>query len=252
MIGKIISNVMLSSQRGGLYDMSIECPEIAHSALPGQFVYIKCGEALTLRRPISIFNAADGIVRICYEVRGKGTDWLSALKSGDEVDIMGPIGHGYTFYEGKRALLCGGGIGIYPLLMIGAKYGADATAALGFRCAEAVNSIGVFESAGIDVKIATDDGSAGHHGFAVDIVRAELEGGGYDVLYCCGPKVMMRAAAELAREAGVICEVSMEERMGCGIGACEACVCEVKAADGSGYKRVCVDGPVFSAEEIVW
>ncbi len=249
MTAEIISNANIA---GKIYEMIFSCPEIADIAKPGQFVYIQCKDSLVLRRPISIFNAENGRITICYEIRGEGTQWMAELKSGSIIDVMGPIGHGYTFHEGKRALLCGGGIGIYPLYMIGKLYGKNAAAAFGFRNKEAINSIEHYENAEIDVKIATDDGSHGHSGFATDIVKAELEGGGYDIIYACGPKPMMKIAAELAEKYGIACEVSMEERMGCGIGACEACVCKIKTKDGDDYKRVCVDGPVFDAKEIVW
>lgn len=241
-----------------LYDMTLECPEIAECAKPGQIVHIKCGDGTTLRRPISICECLpDGSIRLCYEVRGKGTDWMSRLHEGERVSLLGPLGHGFSYRDGGHALLVGGGIGIYPLLSIGKLYGERAKALFGFRNAGLVNSTTLFSSHDIGVSVITDDGSSGRRGFVTELLREELERGGVDIVYICGPRPMMAAAAKLCLAAGVECEVSMEERMGCGVGACLACVCKTMFYDNAGvvgesYKRVCVDGPVFNAKEIIW
>lgn len=253
--GKIISNRRIC-EAAPLYDMLIEAPEIARAATPGQIVHILCGEGTTLRRPISICECVGDSVRLCYEVRGKGTQWMAERKEGDFVSLLGPLGNGFTVKEGERALLVGGGIGIYPLLSVG-KACKNAKAAFGFRNASLINSLELFENNGIKTSVITDDGSSGRKGFVTELVRDALEAKEVDVVYVCGPRGMMAAVAELCEAAGVRCEVSMEERMGCGVGACLACVCKTTFKSNEGvvgekYKRVCVDGPVFDSKEIIW
>lgn len=245
-------------ENSGLFDMVLECPEIAVKATPGQIVHVLCGEGTTLRRPISICETFDGkFVRLCYDLRGKGTKWMSERVPGDRISLLGALGHGFSYLPGKKALLVGGGIGIYPLLSIGKLYGADAKALFGFRNVGLVNSTGLFEKYGIPGRIITDDGSSGRKGFVTELLAEELKKGTTDVVYVCGPKGMMGAAAKVCEEHGVYCEVSMEERMGCGVGACLACVCKTMFVGNDGvkdekYKRVCVDGPVFDSREVIF
>ncbi len=253
--GKIVSNRRITDA-AKLYDMLIEAPEIARAAKPGQIVHIMCGEGTTLRRPISICETVGDCVRLCYEVRGKGTQWMAQRKEGEYVSLLGPLGNGFTVKDGERALLVGGGIGIYPLLSVG-KMCKGAKAAFGFRNVSLINSTELFENNGISVSVITDDGSNGRKGFVTELVREALEAKAVDVVYVCGPRGMMAAVAALCEEAGVRCEVSMEERMGCGVGACLACICKTTfksndGATGENYKRVCVDGPVFDSKEIIW
>ncbi len=254
---RVVENTRILEGRE-LYDMVLECPEIAASAEPGQIVHVQCGEGTTLRRPISICEVIDGRhIRLCYEVRGKGTDWMSSRAPGDDISLLGALGHGFTYKPGKRAILVGGGIGIYPLLSIGKRYGSSAKALFGFRNEGLINSLGLFTAHGIEVGVITDDGSNGRKGFVTELVREELERGDVGIVYVCGPKPMMAAVAKLCDEFAVECEVSMEERMGCGVGACLACVCKTMFVDNAGvtgekYKRVCVDGPVFNAKEIIF
>ena len=239
-----------------LFDMLLDCPRVAGSVEPGQIVHVMCGEGTTLRRPISVCESVDGrFLRLCYEVRGKGTKWMSERIPGDKISLLGALGHGFTYYPGKKALLVGGGIGIYPLLSIGKRYGEDAKALFGFRNVGLVNSTGLFERYGIQGKIITDDGSSGRKGFVTELLAEEIKDA--EIVYVCGPKGMMGACAKLCAEAGVECEVSMEERMGCGVGACLACVCKTMFVGNDGvvgekYKRVCVDGPVFNAKEVIF
>lgn len=253
--GKIIHNRRISDA-APLYDMLIKSPDIAKIARPGQIVHVMCGEGTTLRRPISICETVGDCVRLCYEVRGKGTEWMAERREGEYISLLGPLGHGFTVNDGERALLVGGGIGIYPLLSVG-KQCKVAKAAFGFRNASLINSVDLFESNGISVSVITDDGSSGRKGFVTELVRDALEAKAVDAVYVCGPRGMMAAVAALCEEAGVRCEVSMEERMGCGVGACLACVCKTTFKDNLGvtgekYKRVCVDGPVFDSKEIIW
>ena len=253
----VVSNDRIS-EGTQLFDLVLDCPEVASKVEPGQIVHVLCGEGTTLRRPISICESFEGkFVRLCYEVRGKGTKWMSERVAGDKVSLLGALGHGFTYFPGKKALLVGGGIGIYPLLSIGKKYGEDAKALFGFRNVGLVNSTGLFEKYGISGRVITDDGSSGRKGFVTELLSEELKNGGVGIVYVCGPKVMMGACARICAEYGVDCEVSMEERMGCGVGACLACVCKTMFVGNDGvkgekYKRVCVDGPVFNAKEVIF
>ena len=255
----IISNEKMTEDYA-LYSMIIDAPNIAKTAKPGQFVHIKCG-GLTLRRPISIASAKNGQIRICYDVRGEGTKWLSELKSGgkgNKIDILGPVGRGFDISDtSKKVLLVGGGIGIYPLYAVAELYKENAAAVLGFRTKSLVNFEKEFTeiTAGGQVHIATDDGSYGRKGYAVDLVKEILDNNKnsdnnkankIDIIMTCGPKIMMQGVAEEAQKRGIRCQVSMEERMACGIGACLACACKIKGET----KRVCSDGPVFDIFDI--
>ena len=237
-----------------LYRFVLECPDIAEIAAPGQFVHIACGEGNLLRRPISICDAGDGLLKIVFAVKGDGTKWLSERKAGDELDILGPIGHGFDLSKaGDRPVLIGGGIGVPPMLMTmkqAKANGAQPTAILGFRNQSAVILEEDFQALGTTY-IATDDGSYGIHGFVSSVLEQHV--GEFTSVLCCGPKGMLRALANIAEENGLSCQVSMEERMGCGIGACLVCVCGLKGENGeTKYGHVCKDGPVFDSKEVEW
>lgn len=242
---------------GSLFGLCLRAPEIAERAQAGQFLMLNCGGDTSLRRPISLADFDGERVRMIYSLRGKGTRLLSEMREGDSLDAIGPLGHGYTCYEGKKSLLVGGGLGIYPLLPLAKIYKGRAQALLGFRSAPLINFTDEFAACGTGCSVITDDGSSGRGGYVTELLREYLEGGGFDIVYVCGPRPMMAGAAKLARQFGVKCEVSMEERMACGIGACYGCVCRTlfksnEGVEGESYKRVCKDGPVFDAEEIIW
>jgi len=242
-----------------LYDMRVYAPDTAAMAEPGQIAHLYCGEGTTLRRPISIADCdkASGIITFCYEVRGKGTKYLAELKKGDDIDILAPYGHGFSVDESaKKILLIGGGIGIYPLLTLAGVYKEKATALFGFRTENLINKISAFEGYGSSVKIITDDGSSGKKGLVTELLKEEIALGKIDIVYICGPKPMMKAAAAIAENAKIRCQVSMEEHMACGVGACLGCVCKTMFVENDekkeAHKRVCVDGPVFESSEIIW
>lgn len=259
---KILSNEKMITQ-GELYDMHVYAPDIAEKAQPGQIAHLDCGESTTLRRPLSIcdFDKTTGIIRFCYEVRGKGTEYLSRLKKDDTVDILAPYGHGFdtSVKSDGKVLLIGGGIGIYPLLSLSGIYREKTAALLGFRTENLINMVSDFEAYGSECKVITDDGSNGRKGFVTELLKDELANGQIDLICVCGPKPMMKAVAMLADEAGIRCQISMEEHMACGVGACLGCVCKTMLFENiengekkETYKRVCVDGPVFESTEIVW
>ncbi len=234
--------------------MTLEAGEMVRNSFkaPGQFVHIKCGEGLLLRRPISVCTCAvaepEDLVSIVFEVRGEGTAWIADREVGGKLDVLGLAGNGFDIDSNGRYLLVGGGIGIPP--MLGCAQFARSTAVLGGRSADKIILKDMFEDVCDKVLVATDDGSLGHHGFVDALVRRELEQDkNYDGVLACGPKPMLRNVAKVAEEFGVKCLVSMEERMGCGVGACLVCACDM--ADGS-RKHVCKNGPVFDAKEVDW
>ncbi|MGN1089842.1 MAG: dihydroorotate dehydrogenase electron transfer subunit [Huintestinicola sp.] len=248
----IISKKAIAAE---IYDMTILCPDVAKAASCGQFVNIKA-EGFMLRRPISIcgIDKEKGTLRIVFEVRGKGTKALSQLSEGDMIDIVAPLGgRGFTLLEkGKKAVIIGGGIGNPPMLPIAEHYGADSTVISGFRNASAVILQKDFAKTGAEVILCTDDGSAGRKGFVTDALSECLEKEKPDIIYACGPAVMLKRIVKQARDAGVKCEVSLEERMGCGVGGCLVCVCRTIRDGEEYYAHVCKDGPVFDSEEVLF
>ena len=235
----------------GFYSMILQAPLAAAAAAPGQFVHVSC-EGSQLCRPISICESfpAEGRLRLVYEVRGTGTAWMSRRRVGDTVRILAPLGHGFTPPQGcSHPVLVGGGLGVPPLLQL-AKGLETPAALLGFRSGNVAILADDFRRAGAQVEIATDDGSLGRQGLVTDLLRERIGAGQCDYIAACGPLPMLAGVSALAREAGIPCQISLEERMGCGMGACLVCVCKVRRADGEGYARVCADGPVFWAQEV--
>lgn len=221
---------------------------------PGQFANILV-EGKTLRRPISIcgFSREEGTIRFVFEIRGEGTQILSEMSEGQRMDILAPLGNGFDIDPAEKAVFVGGGIGVPPLLGASAPYGENATVLLGFRSKEAVILADEFRGNGADVRIATDDGSLGHHGFVTQLLAARLDEAPCDVIYACGPKPMLWLTAAEAEKRGIRCMVSLEERMGCGIGACLVCACKTRTSDGGEkYLHVCKNGPVFDSREVIW
>lgn len=239
---------------GGLYRLVLDAPQIIAAAQCGQFVHIACGEGNMLRRPISICLAENGALHIVFQIKGSGTEWLAARKEGDTLDVLGPLGHGFDVTAlGAKPVFLGGGIGVPPMLQTAkcAKAaGAAPRAILGFRNQGAVILEDEFRAV-CETFVTTDDGSYARHGFVTDVLK-ELVADATGVA-ACGPKPMLKAIAAIADEAGLPCQVSMEERMGCGIGACLVCACALKAENGeTRYGHVCKDGPVFDAKEVAW
>lgn len=238
---KIIFNKEISS---GIFKMVFEWEG---NALPGQFVMIGCGGDTLLKRPLSICNFEKGEMEIVYQIKGKGTYNLSMMKPGDLVDINGPFGHGFdVFKDKKNILIVGGGIGIPPLLYLARTLNAEnINIALGFR--DKTYLIDEFKKYG-NVIVTTESGNYGIKGYVLDAISNIINN--VDMIYGCGPKLMLIALKELSLKYNIPCQISVEERMGCGIGACMVCACKTKSKDGYHYKKVCKDGPVFWAEEV--
>ena len=248
--------IVSKEQVGDAVYMTLEVGDMIRASFraPGQFVHIRCGEGLLLRRPISVCSCMedepDDLLSIVFEVRGEGTRWLAGRELGDSLDVLGLAGNGFDLKPEGRYLLVGGGIGIPPMLGCAQYTGGRATAILGGRSRDKIILEDFFREDCAKVLCAPDDGSLGHHGFVDALVRRELsEDRGYDGVLACGPKPMLRNVAKVAEEFGIPCQVSMEERMGCGVGACLVCACDM--ADGS-RKHVCKDGPVFDSREVDW
>ncbi|SHH95017.1 dihydroorotate dehydrogenase electron transfer subunit [Sporobacter termitidis DSM 10068] len=233
-----------------VHALRLQSAELARAARPGQFVHIKCGEGNLLRRPVSICRAEDGVLTVVLEVRGEGTRWLSQRRAGDMLDVLGPLGRGFDLSH-KNIIVVGGGIGVPPMLFAARAAGAKA-AVLGFRSRENAILAEEFRDVCEAVYITTDDGSLGEHGTVAGPLERLLREGGCSAVLACGPRPMLQAAAALAETYKVPCQVSLEERMGCGVGACLVCACKTVVDGKEKMRRVCKDGPVFPAEEVVW
>lgn len=233
-----------------IFSLILYVPEIARQAKAGQFVsvYSHDGSKL-LPRPISLceIDKEKGTIRLVYRVVGGGTKEFSILKEGDSIDVMGPLGNGFTL-KNRNALLIGGGIGIPPMLELAKELDCEKNIVLGYR--DETFLLEDLEPRG-EVYIASEDGKTGVKGNVLDAIREyEIKG---DVIYACGPAPMLRAIKEYALANNMEAQISLEEKMACGIGACLACVCKSKEIDGHSHvhnKRICKDGPVFDAREV--
>lgn len=237
-------------------------PDIAHKAVPGQFVMVRTGKELDplLRRPFSIHRLGDnGSLQILFKVVGKGTRLLSSMTKGQHLDVVGPLGKGFTIGEGEKCIV-GGGMGIAPLLFLAQGLLKKNTPdnikiMLGARTKSEVEMLkNDFTKLGLSVQVATDDGSYGHHGFVTDFLLQEFDQKGNDVnVLSCGPHPMLKKVATMCSEHNVDCQVSLETMMACGISACLGCaIKKSRATNELSYFHVCKDGPVFNAGDIVW
>jgi len=255
----------------GIHLMWIEAPNIACSVLPGQFITVRCGD-FTLRRPFSVHQSSpltgedsgEGEIALLFKVAGKGTLWLSRRQAGEKIDILGPLGKGFSIEPGARnSLLVAGGIGIAPLVFL-MQYASSQHQITLIQGASTAAQLYPFSSAGkkrsrlsplskgVQFIPVTEDGSMGKKGMATDILPDFLDRA--DQVYACGPADMYKVMAEMSLRAKrsnlklTKCQVSLEVRMGCGFGACYSCTINTK----KGLKQVCRDGPVFELEDIIW
>lgn len=240
---KLIKNEEIAT---GIFDWVVENKELSPLAKCGQFAHIKV-PGKTLRRPISICDATDTTLRLVFQVKGEGTEIMSKMRVGDEVEILAPLGNGFKVEKGKKYCFIGGGIGVPPMLYT-AKQAENPLVITGFRDKSLVILQDDFKKAGAELVLTTDDGSAGIHGFVTDVLKERLNE--IDEVCACGPIPMLKAIAQICK-GKVPCQISLEERMGCGIGACLVCACKTKLNGQEGYTHVCKDGPVYNAEEVV-
>ncbi|MHB9132144.1 MAG: dihydroorotate dehydrogenase electron transfer subunit [Armatimonadota bacterium] len=242
----------------GYFHLSLHAPEIANAARPGQFAQLRPAARGTidplLARPISIVSASpkDKSVSFIFKVVGRGTALLAEKQPGDSITVLGPIGTGFSIPDSVQSLaLIGGGVGMPPLYFLAERLREtrpDLKISLfyGGRSQGDLLMLPDWEKLNVPVFAATDDGSYGHHGLVTEPLQAEVDRQGFDFVAACGPKPMLRAVHRLATAAGIPGQLSFEERMACGVGACLGCVC----ATLSGNRRVCVDGPVFALNEV--
>ncbi len=250
-----------------LYRLDLYSPEISREVQPGQFLHLRVrdgGYDPLLRRPFSIYDwdGSRGIISIMYRVVGRGTGILAQRPAGDKLDIMGPLGRPFTLWEGDRkVIVVAGGVGmapLYPLVKAFLKKDVEVEVLLGARTEGQLVGIEDLQELKINPHVATQDGSTGFKGLVTDLLKEKLEENSFHRLYTCGPRPMLE---EVARVAGVYQlkgEVSLEELMACGVGACLGCVCPVKDGEGRAedgaqktlYKKICAQGPAFSLEEV--
>ncbi|MDP2872668.1 MAG: dihydroorotate dehydrogenase electron transfer subunit [Bacillota bacterium] len=248
--------------------VSVHAPAVARAAEPGQFVFIRVGPGDAadpfLRRPMSLagIDASAGQIDLVIRAMGRGTRALAGTEPGRTWDVIGPLGRGYPRPAQGKSLLVGGGTGAASLMPLAQSIvgGSGPQTAqtrmlmlLGARSSPELWAPGLARERGLPALFATDDGTAGHPGLVTDLLRAEVRSGQIGTVYACGPVPMLRAVQEIAVGAGVPCYISLEQRMACGVGACRGCSWPRSGGSGSGrgYVRVCRDGPVFSAKEVL-
>lgn len=279
------------------YKMVLDAPEVAGEAKPGQFVHVRCGDEYRplLRRPFSIHKIQNSkvkgkkaisdkryaicdLIEILYKVVGEGTRVLSEKKKGEELDLIGPLGTGYRVQglgdRVQNVILVGGGVGVASLLFLAEELKKRSTVnrerltvLIGAKTRDQVLCEDDFKDLGCEVKISTEDGSYGYKGLVTDILKSKIsaQGGSASggknqkskVIYGCGPRLMLKEVAEIADKNNTPCQVSLEEHMACGLGACLGCAIKIAnsqqpTVDSFIYKKVCKDGPVFNAREIFW
>ena len=232
-----------------VFQLVVKAPEVAALAEAGQFVQLRIlNSNCLLRRPVGI-AAADkekGTVAFIYRVVGKGTKAISELKAGDTINVLGPLGNGFDT-TAKKPLIVGGGMGLSPVLFYAAVMQGKADVLMGGKTAGELFWQELFAGKVQDIFCTTDDGSLGTKGFTTTLLPELLEKKDYDLVVACGPEIMMKGIAKIAKEHGARCQVSLEKRMGCGLGACLSC--SIDTTDGK-RKKVCKDGPVFEAGEV--
>ena len=264
---KDIKARILSNKKVGnaYYKMAMDTPYIARTAMPGQFVQVRCSESLEpfLRRPFSIHRMkaqGSGLrgIEILYEVVGKGTGILSRKKEGEFADVLGPLGNGFTLPERPslepRAIIIAGGIGVAPLVFLAEelkKKKIKTIVLIGAKTKSLILCEKDFKKITPEVYVSTDDGTYGCKGLVSKLFNKILkttESRFETIVYVCGPQGMLRCIADICQERNFECQVSLEENMACGLGACMGCAVKTR----SGNKLACKDGPVFNASDVIW
>jgi dihydroorotate dehydrogenase electron transfer subunit len=252
--GLVISHQQLAQD---MYVMEFVAPTMAKECQPGQFLQVRPGNTYDplLRRPISIYDVDQekGSISLLYRVVGRGTDLMTGIRVNDFIDIMGPLGRGFSMPDGpKEALLVGGGVGMAPLVYLGRvlkERGCHVMVMCGAANAAQLVTADKFKELDISFLPATMDGSAGYKGLVTDLLITQVNASGFDIIYTCGPEPMMNLVALYAEIHHIWGEVSLEEHMACGVGACLGCARRLKKNDEA-YVKVCKDGPVFNMKEV--
>jgi dihydroorotate dehydrogenase electron transfer subunit len=257
------------------YRVRFACPDLARQIVPGQFVMLRLAGTNDplLGRPLAMYDvvcdsqACPRALEIVYLTVGKMTHRLTRVEPGRELETWGPLGNGFPPTETEHLVMVAGGIGQTPMFSLAKEYlgrqtfgdppreiprAKQVTLCYGARSADFLAGVDDFRRLGVEVRLATDDGTAGHHGFVTDLIVEVTRGSALPCrLVCCGPEPMMRTAATIARELDLPCQVSLETPMACGIGICFSCVAKIRdAAGGWDYRRTCVEGPVFDARDV--
>ena len=271
---EVIENVALATDT---HRIRLACPELAARVVPGQFVMLRLSgtDDPLLGRPLAMYESVlndsgrPWALDVVYLVVGKMTGRLAGIRPGDPIEVWGPLGNGFPPKSVDHLIMVGGGIGQTPFLALGQEalgtraygsgdrqtgYAKRVTLCYGARSESLLAGVDDFQAAGIDVRVATDDGSAGHHGLVTELIEPLVEETeGSCQIVCCGPEPMMKALARLAQQLDVPCLVSLETPMACGMGICFSCVTKVRDEDGDwDYRRTCIEGPVFDAQKIVF
>ena len=270
---EILENKKISAD---FYRMRIGSSYLAANIAPGQFIEVRTSDSFEpfLRRPFSAHRILNSSVELLYEVVGKSTKEISSKKAGERLDVIGPLGNGFKINKSQshkvtrsqvrngRAILIAGGVGVAPLLAlaeelaysverIGHRKKIKTYVLIGAKSKSHILCESDFKKIGCEVLVSTEDGSKGKRGLITDVLKDLIYAKRYPLnatIYTCGPVGMLKAVARIAKDKEAHCQVSLEERMACGVGVCLGC--PVKTV--SGYKMVCKDGPVFNAEEIKW
>lgn len=255
-IGEIISNDQITPKH---FNLKLLCPYIAKSIVPGQFILIRVNHQSSdplLSRPFAVYKIRDNMIEILYKIVGKGTQILSRKPVGETLNIIGPLGNGFPIDDCfDTAILVAGGMGIAALMSLAEKLKHKRIITLIGACSEDM-IIGEkdLSDIGSEILIATEDGSCGYKGLVSQmledlLINLEIKN---SYIFACGPIPMLKSISKIAKQYNIPAFVSLEERMACGLGACLGCAYEVISSDGhKQYKMVCVDGPVFSAQEII-
>lgn len=239
------------------FRLVVRAAQIAPLVEPGQFVHVRIlplRNAL-LRRPFSIFQVSGDTLSVLYKTIGQGTKVLSRMGSGEELDVIGPLGHGFTVppANGEMPLLVAGGYGMAALYLLAQRSPVRGIVFVGGRRRVDILCEAEFRALGWEVRVTTEDGSHGEKGLVTQALRTELERRASGrKLFACGPTPMLKAVGQLAADFGAPAELSLDEHMGCGIGVCLTCVVPIKAGADWEYQRTCTEGPVFDSRQIAW
>ena len=248
---EVIANRFIAE---GIFRLTLDAPELlARRVMPGQFVHVKTGDnALLLRRPISVYSVerARNRLSLVIQAAGEGTRKLSRLRAGDVVDVVGPLGQGFDVTDTKLVYVTGGGVGVAPLCHTIDEHNADHEIEGFFGYRSAAHAYG-YERKDVKIHIATDDGSLGEHGLIIAPLERAMRARRPDLVLVCGPTPMLHAVQKLCADMEVRCQLSLEQRMGCGVGGCLTCNCKIRTAEGWAYRRACMDGPVFDGKDVM-
>jgi len=244
---------------GSYRELRMAAPSIAAAVKPGQFVHLRVPglNELVLRRPFSVFKSDGSAISLLYKPVGKGTQAMTAIVAGEEVSLIGPLGNGFPLDHGERIpVLIAGGYGVAPLCLLASRLEGKGIVFIGAETASDALCIDDFSALGWKVRIGTEDGSLGDKGLVTDVLDAWLQDRPEEAapeFFACGPEGMLKEVAERAIDGGWKGWISLDKHMGCGVGVCLTCVQKIRNADGSeAWARVCRDGPVFEARDIVW